>query len=109
MIKDEQAENLNLLVQLEQGNLDVHGYTRKLNDYHSFWKSEISENFGTYLYIMGLRSGPLKADLMSAHSLVEFNSLSELKLHAARSILCRLPSTSRMDSTTTYGSKGLWS
>jgi hypothetical protein len=64
VIKDYQAENLNLLVKLEQGNSDVSDYTRKFNVYHSFWKSEISEKFGTYLYIMGLRFGPLRADIM---------------------------------------------
>jgi len=35
---------------------------------------------------------------MSAYSLGKFNSLSELQVHAARSNLCRLPSTSRGDS-----------
>ena len=67
MIKDYQAKNLNLLVKLERGNnLDVPNYTRKFNDYYSFWKPEVSEKIGTYLYIiMGLRSGPLRADLMS--------------------------------------------
>jgi hypothetical protein len=98
VIKDYQAENLNLLVKLEQGNSDVPDYTRKFNDYYSFWKPEVSEKFGTYLYIMGLRSGPLRADLMSAYSLGKFNSLSDLQLHAARSNLCRLPNTSRVDS-----------
>ncbi len=46
---------------------------------------------------MGLRFGPLRADLMSAYSLGKFNFLSDLQLHAARSILCRLPTTSRVD------------
>ena len=46
-----QAENLNFLVKLEQGNLDVFGYTRKFNDYHSFWKTKMSGKFATYLYI----------------------------------------------------------
>jgi hypothetical protein len=63
VIKDYQAENLNLLVKLEQGNSD---YTRKFNDDYSFWKPEVSEKIGSYLYIMGLRSGSLRADLMSA-------------------------------------------
>jgi hypothetical protein len=58
VIKDCQAENLNLSVELEQGNSNVPDYNRKFNDYHSFWKSEISPKNGTYLYIMGLRSGP---------------------------------------------------
>ena len=98
VIKDYQSDNLNLLVELEQGNLDVPDYTRKFNDYYSFWKSEISEKIGIYLYIMGLRSSPLRADLMSAYSLGKFNSLSDLQLHVARSIFCRLPSTSRGDS-----------
>ena len=60
---------MNLLVKLEQGNLDVPDYTRKFNDYYSFWKSEFFENFGTYLCIMGLRSRTLRAELMSAYSL----------------------------------------
>ncbi len=97
MIKDYQAENLNLLVKLEQGNSDVPDYTRKFNDYYSFWKPEVSEKFGTYLYIMGIRCGPLRADLMSAYSLEQINSLFDLQLHAARSNLCRLPATSRVD------------
>ena len=98
MIKDYQAENLNLLFKLEQGNSDVPDYTRKSNDYYSFWKSEVSKKNWTYLYIVGLRFGPLRADLMSAYSLGKFDSLSELQLHAARSSLCRLLSTSRGDS-----------
>jgi hypothetical protein len=65
VIKDYQVENLNLLVKLEQGNSDVPDYTPKLNDYHSFWKSKISEKFGTYLYIMGLLSEPL--DMVTPH------------------------------------------
>ena len=97
MIKDYQAENLNLLIKLEQGNSDVPDYTRKFNEYYNFWKPEVSEKFGTYLYIMGLRSAPLRADLMSAYSLGQFNSLSDLQLHAARSNLCRIPTTSRVD------------
>ena len=37
VIKYYQAQYLNLLlVKLEQGNLDIPNYTRKLNDYHSF-------------------------------------------------------------------------
>ena len=56
VIKDYQAHILNLLVKLEQGNSDVPDYTRKVNDYNIFWKSEISEKYGTYLYIMSLRS-----------------------------------------------------
>ena len=76
VIKDYQAENLNLLVKLEQVNLDVPDHTRMFNDYHSFWKSEISEFLWTYLYIMGLRSGLLRADFISAYSLGKFNSLS---------------------------------
>ena len=46
---------------------------------------------------MGLRSGPLRANLMSSYSLGKLNCLSELQLHAARSNLCRLPATSRGD------------
>ena len=63
-IKNYQAENLNFIVKLEQGNSDVPDYTRKFtDDYHSFWKSEISEKTGTYLYIMGLHSEPLERRL----------------------------------------------
>ena len=40
---------------------------------------------------MGIRSRPLRAELMSAYSLVKFNCLSELQLHATRSNLCRVP------------------
>jgi hypothetical protein len=98
VLKYIQAESLNLLVKLEHGNLDIPDYTRKFNDYHSFWKSEVSQKIGTYLHIMGLRSKPLRADLMSAYSLGKFNCSSELQLHAARRILCRLTTTFLMDS-----------
>jgi hypothetical protein len=37
--------------------LDISDYTRKFNDYHSFWKTEISEKLATYLFVMGLRCG----------------------------------------------------
>jgi hypothetical protein len=47
---------------------------------------------------MDLRFGPLRADLMLAYSLEKVNSLSELQLRGARSNLCRLPATSRVDS-----------
>ena len=67
---------------------------------------------------MGLSSGPLRADLMSTYSLGEFNSFSKLQLHAAaRSNLCRIPTTSRVDSQrqlqsagpkTCGSSKGSW-
>jgi len=56
---------------------------------------------------MGLRSSPLRPDLMSAYSLEKINSLSELQLHAARSTLCRLPLTSRGDSRKQLQSMGL--
>ncbi len=82
---------------MEQSNSDVSDYTQKFNDYYIFWKPEVFGKFGTYLYIMGLRSGPLRADLMSAYSLGKFNSLSDLQMYAARSTLCRLPATSRVD------------
>ena len=78
VIKDYQAENLNSLIKLEQGNLEISDYTRRFNDYHSFWKTDVSEKFATYLYIMGLRSGPLRANLMSAYSLGKFKALPEL-------------------------------
>ena len=47
------------------------------------------------LYIMGLRSRPLRAYLMSTYSLGQFNYLSELQFHVVRRSLCRLPATSR--------------
>jgi hypothetical protein len=82
---------------LNKGNLDISDYTQKFNDYHSFWKSEISVKFATYLHIMGLHYGPLRGDLMLAYSLVKFKCLSDIQLRAARSNLCRLPTTSRGD------------
>ena len=43
---------------------------------------------------------------MSAYSLGRFNSLSDLQLHAARSNLCRLPTTSRVDAQRQLQSTG---
>ena len=97
MIKDYQAGNLNLLVKLEQGNSDVPEYTRKFNDYYSFRKPEVSEKSGTYLYIMCLRSGPLRADLISAYSLGKFNSLAYYNCTLLEvTCMCRLPAISRV-------------
>jgi hypothetical protein len=98
VIKYYQAENLNLLFKLEQGNLDSSNYTRKFNDIIvDFVKIKFLKKNTTYLYIMGLRSRRLREDLMSAFSLGTFNCLSKLQLHASRSNLCRLPPTSRGD------------
>ena len=36
MVKDYEAENLHLLVKLEQGTLDVSDYMQKINDCHIF-------------------------------------------------------------------------
>ena len=55
---------------------------------------------------MGLRSGPLRADLMSAYSLGKFIYLSDLQPHVARSNLCRLPATSRVDAQRQLPSAG---
>ena len=63
-----------------------------------FRNLKFRKNVGTYSSIMGLRSGPLRADVMSAYSWGKFIFLSKFQLHAARSTLCRLSSTSRVDS-----------
>jgi len=99
VIKDYQAKNLNLLVKLEQGYSDVPDYTRKFNDYHSFWKSEISEIkfWNLFVHYMSL-FWTFDSRLTVSLFLGKFKSLSELQLHAARSNLCRLPTTSRVDS-----------
>ena len=55
---------------------------------------------------MGLRFGPLRANLMSAYSLEKFSYLSKLHLHVARSNLCWLPTTSRVDSQRQLQSTG---
>ena len=55
---------------------------------------------------MGCRSGSLRADLMLAYSLGKFNSLPDLQLHAARSNVCRLPATFRVDARRQLPSTG---
>jgi hypothetical protein len=55
---------------------------------------------------MGLRSDPLRADLMSAYSLGSFNSLSELQLQVAISNLSKLPATYRVDAQRQLPSTG---
>ena len=89
MVKDSQAEHLQLLIKIEQNGLEISDYIRKFNDPYSFWKSEISEKCTVYLFVLGLRSGPLRADLMSAYGLGKFKSLSEPRLHVSRSTLSR--------------------
>jgi hypothetical protein len=99
VVKDYQAEHLQLLIKCEQNGLDISEYIRKFNDSYSFWKSEISEKCAVYLFVIGLRSGPLRADLMSAYGLGKFKSLSELQLHASRSTLSRLPTGTQKPET----------
>ena len=65
VIKDYQAENVNILVKLEQGNSDVPDYTRKFSYYYRFWKPEVSEKKWNLFVHYGLRFDPLRADLMS--------------------------------------------
>jgi hypothetical protein len=95
VVKDYQAEHLQLLIKCEQNGHDISEYIRKFNDSFSFWKSDISEKCAVYLFVLGLRSGPLRADLMSAYGLGKFKSLSELQLHASRSTLSRLPTVTQ--------------
>ena len=75
MGKDYRANTLQFIVKLELGNLHVSDYTRKFDDYHSFGKTEISEKFATYLFLMAIRCGPSREDLMSAYSIGKLNSL----------------------------------
>ena len=99
VVKDYQAEHLQLLIKVEQNGLEISDYIRKFNDSYSFWKSEISKKCVVYLFVLGLRSGPLRADLMSAYGLGKFKSLSELQLHASRSTLSRLPTGTQKPET----------
>ncbi len=98
-VKDNQTEHLQLLIKCEQNGLEILEYIRKFNDSYSFWKSEISEKCVVYLFVLGLRSGPLRADLMFAYGLGKFRSLSELQLHASRSTLSRLPTGTQKPET----------
>ena len=55
---------------------------------------------------MGLRLGPLRAYLLSAYSLGKCKYLLQLRLHAARKTLCRLPTSSRGDTQQTLQPTG---
>jgi hypothetical protein len=99
VVKDYQAEHLQLLIKCEQNGPHHSEYIRKFNDSYSFWKSEISEKCAVYLFVLGLRSGPLRADLMFAYGLRKFKSLCELPLHASRSILSRFPTGTQKSET----------
>ena len=110
MVKHYQAEHLQLLIKCEQNGHDISEYIRKFNDSFSFWKSEISEKCAVYLFVLGLRSGSLRADLMSAYGLGKFKSLSELQLHASRSTLSRLPTINQKpeaQKSTTFHPRGV--
>jgi len=78
VVKDYHDGHLQILMKLEQNGLEISDYIRKFNDSYTFWKSEISEKCVVYLFVLGLRSGPLRADLVSAYGLGKFKSLSEL-------------------------------
>ena len=92
VIKYYQAKILILLIKLELGNSDVPDYIRKFNDYHSFGNLKFPK------ILLFVYYGSLRADLMLAYSLNTFKSISELQLHDVRRNLCRLPTTSRVDS-----------
>ena len=57
VVKDYQAEHLQLLIKVEQNGLEISDYIRKFNDSYSFSKCEISEKCVVYLFVLGLRSG----------------------------------------------------
>ena len=84
---------------VEQNGLDISEYMCKFNDSYIFWKSEISEKCDVYLFVVGLRSCPLRTDLMSAYGLGTFKSLSELQLRASRRALSRLPTGTQKHET----------
>jgi len=90
VVKESQAEHLQLLIRKEQNGLDISDFIRKFNDSYSFWKSKISEKLVAYLFVSSLRSGSLQLDLMFAYGLKKFKSLSELQLHAYRGNLSKL-------------------
>jgi hypothetical protein len=92
VVENYQAEHLQLLIKTEQIGLEISDYIREFSYSYSFWNSEISEKCAVYLFVLGLRSGPLRADLMSAYGLRKFISLFELQLHASRSCLSKFPS-----------------
>ena len=73
VVKDCKVKHLQLLIKCEQNGIDISEYIRKFNDSYSFWKSGISEKCVVYLFVMGLRSGPSRADLMSAYGLESSN------------------------------------
>ena len=88
MVKNYQDAHLQLLIRVEQNGFEISDYIRICNDSYSFSKSEISEKCVVYLFVLGLRGGFLRADLMSAYELGKFKlPLSELQLHASRNFI----------------------
>jgi hypothetical protein len=78
VVKYCQAKHLHILIRIKPNRLLNPEHIRKFNNSYIFWKSEIYEEFLVYIFWSGLRSGPLRAYLMSTYGLRKVKLLFEL-------------------------------
>lgn len=85
-IRDFQGENLIKLIKMHQSG-KLSGYIRAFNDAYDDWKDEISFKFTAYLFIYGLSSVELRAELLRSFREDKFTTLAELQTAATESAL----------------------
>ena len=60
-----ESKNLYSLIKLDQFVKSLHENTREFNNSYNYWKIDISFKVAAYLYIVVLKNGLVRADLMT--------------------------------------------
>lgn len=85
-IRDFQGENLIKLIRMQQSG-KLSSFIRAFNDAFDDWKDEISFKFAAYLFIYGLSSVELRAELLRSFRENKVATLAELQTAATESAL----------------------
>ena len=85
-IRDFRGENLIKLVSMKQTN-KLANYIRAFNDCYNDWKDDISFDFVAHLFMYGLSSVELRAELLRSFRAGQYDSLDELQVDATKSAL----------------------
>ena len=85
-IRDFRGENLIKLVSMKQTN-KLANYIRAFNDCYNDWRDDISFDFVAHLFIYGLSSVELRAELLRSFRADQYDNLEALQVDATKSAL----------------------
>jgi hypothetical protein len=86
---DLEGKNLYSLINLDQVDKSLHGYTQEFNNSYSYLKDDISVKVAVYLYIGGLKNGSVRANLMTNWQTGKYATLMDLQNVVANNSLWR--------------------